>query len=637
VLELPATDYALSPYTGWTRTHWLTVADTLLRGVRPFASPGHALINLPGPASRSGRWSDGLEGFARTFLLAAFRLAGSSRREEPAMTELADWYALGVAAGTDPKSPERWPTLLEKGQAKVECASVALALHLTRDWIWNRLDDQVRQHVVAWMADMIGTSTPNNNWIWFVNLTQAFLKSVGGPWRPDDIERNLAKTESWYVGDGWYSDGDVERGAKRNFDYYNGWAMHFYPLWYSRIIGADALLDTYQHRLSRFLTDAQHLVGADGAPLFQGRSLTYRFAMLAPFWTGAVFGATPLAPGLTRRLASGVLSHFVRAGVPDERALLPLGWYHAFPSIRQDYSGPGSPYWVSKGFAGIALSADHPVWTEQEQPMAIETADVAVALRGPGWLVSGTTADGVVRMVNHGGDHARPGLPDADDPFYDRFSYSTLCAPDLGRSDHVTPIDSHVALIDEDGRASLRRPYERVDLDGRTAVSWHRTHWDPQSQTRFGPVLTVASVLRGQVEVRIVRVDDPPDRPLWLRVGGAALADDRPPATMAAGAWAEVRRADDMTSAVTGLLGDVEAGVTERKDANPFGRYSTCPLVRGTAPVTSGAVYAVAIQLGRGGTTDGVNVTLTEDDVVTVSWPDGERDEVWLEAPPRSA
>jgi hypothetical protein len=648
VFDLPPPDHALSPLTGWTRAHWTTTADRLLAAVRPYASPGHALIDLPGPASASGRWSDGLEGFARTFLLAAFRLAGSDRAETAAMTELADRYALGVDRGTDPRSPERWPTLHEKGQAKVECASVAIALHLTRAWIWDRLTDRVRDQVVTWMADMIGTWTPNNNWIWFQNVTEAFLRSVGGPWRAEDIDRNLALTESWYVDDGWYSDGDHDQGGNRNFDHYNGWAMLFYPLWYCRILGEDTpdgLLDTYTGRLSRYLGGAQHLVGADGSPLFQGRSLTYRFAALATFWAGEIFDATPLPHGRTRRLASGMLRHFLDRGAVDDRSLLTLGWHHRFTAIRQPYSGPGSPYWASKGFAGLMLPADHPVWTDIEQQQVIEREDVAVALTGPGWVVSGTAADGVVRIANHGGDHARADTPDAGDPYYDRLAYSTVCAPDIGEPDHTSPVDSHVALIAEDGSASLRRPWQRVAVEGRTGVSRHRPHWSRDQPRRWllGPVLTTASVLRGAVEVRIVRIEAvdtlpafdqadtaPHPGPWRLRIGGAAVA-----ASVALGLEdAVVRRADGLVSAVVPLRGAATTGVTERRDANPFGRYSACPWAITTAPVAAGEVYAVAVLLGREPPIEaaaGIGVDVGE--VVTVRWPDGQIDDVPLGGP----
>ena len=57
----------------------IALADTLLAATRRFASPSGALIRLPGPTSASGAWSDGLEGYARTFLLAAFRANAADR------------------------------------------------------------------------------------------------------------------------------------------------------------------------------------------------------------------------------------------------------------------------------------------------------------------------------------------------------------------------------------------------------------------------------------------------------------------------------------------------------------------------------------------------------------------------------
>lgn len=425
-------DRLLSPHTGWTRAHWEALADAQLTAVRPYSTAGHALLHLPGPASRNGRHSDGLEGFARTFLLAGFRLARSGDNDPHGH---AGWYAEGLAAGTDPHSPERWPSMRACGQAKVECASVAIALHETRPWIWDRLDDSVRQRIVAWMTELLGSEVPDNNWVWFRAITSAFLRSVGAPWSAPDIDHAIARTEAWYAGEGWYSDGGGTGGPLRHFDHYSGWAMHYYPLWYCRVSGdaADpALLARYRARLRRYVDDAQHLVAADGAPLYQGRSLTYRYATLCPLWAGAVFDATPLPPGRTRRLASGVLRHFTEAGCFDARGLQPLGWHGEFTAIRQPYSGPGSPYWSSKGFTGLVLPADHPVWTEKEEELPVEAGDVRRTLTAPGWLVSGTAADGIVRVVNHGSDHASGDgtAPEADDPVYSRLAYASHSAPD---------------------------------------------------------------------------------------------------------------------------------------------------------------------------------------------------------------
>lgn len=648
-------DRLLSPYTGWTRTHWEGLADEQLAAVRPYATDRHALLHLPGPASRSGRHSDGLEGFARTFLLAGFRLAHSGDTDPGGH---AEWYAEGLTAGTDPRSPDHWPTLRECRQAKVECASVAIALHETRPWIWDRLDDGVRQRIIAWMTDMLGSEVPDNNWVWFRAITSAFLRSVGGPWSAPDIDHAIARTEEWYAGDGWYADGGDTGGALRHFDYYSGWAMQYYPLWYCRISGADAdpaLLPRYRARLRRYLEDAQHLVAADGAPLYQGRSLTYRYAMLCPLWTGAVFDATPLPAGRTRRLASGVLRHFTEAGCFDGRGLQPLGWHGEFPAIRQPYSGPGSPYWSSKGFAGLVLPAEHPVWTEKEEALPIENQDVRRTLTAPGWLVSGTAADGVVRVVNHGSDHAFGDGVDAeaDDPVYSRLAYATHAAPDSTDASLNDPLDSHIALLDAEGRPSHRRPLTRLHLGVRTAVSRHRAHWplgpvpapyahDPAPDFRTGPWITTASVLNGPLEVRLTRVDGPLEEPLRLRLGGYCLATAEPPlAHEASGPAAWVRRPAGLSSTVVALRGFDEAGIATARDANALGPYSATPWLGTAAEVRPGTVYAALVCLSGviegPATAETVHLEVSYDGdgtaLASVTWPDGTEDNVRLEPP----
>ncbi|MZE81568.1 DUF2264 domain-containing protein, partial [Streptomyces sp. SID5475] len=93
---LPPEDRALSPRTGWTRAHWEAAADGLLAAVAPYATPGRAFHHLPGGRpSFSGHRSDGLEGYARTFLLAAFRIAGAGGADPHG---LLGRYADGLAA-----------------------------------------------------------------------------------------------------------------------------------------------------------------------------------------------------------------------------------------------------------------------------------------------------------------------------------------------------------------------------------------------------------------------------------------------------------------------------------------------------------------------------------------------------------
>src|SRR5690606_23184691 len=96
-LPLPDEDTERSPVTGWTRTHWATVADNLLLAARRYASDGGAHLDLPGRPSRSGVLSDGLEGWARTFPLAAMRVRGEAGADPHGHL---DFYRRGVVAGT---------------------------------------------------------------------------------------------------------------------------------------------------------------------------------------------------------------------------------------------------------------------------------------------------------------------------------------------------------------------------------------------------------------------------------------------------------------------------------------------------------------------------------------------------------
>ncbi|PZG01806.1 DUF2264 domain-containing protein [Micromonospora deserti] len=632
-MRFPAENWRLSRYTGWTRAHWEMAADETLAAVRRFASARHALIDLPGPVSAFGGHSDGLEGFARTFLAAGFRLVHGGDGG------LAQWYAEGIAAGVDPNSPERWPSLEDVPQARVEAASIALAMHESRSLIWDALDDRVRQQVVEWLAQAVGLQYPASNWVWFQNITEAFLRSVNGPWLKEDIDRNIEMTEAWYRRDGWYTDGVGAGRTTRKFDWYAGWAMNFYPLWYCRMSAEHAepaLWARYRERLRAYLDGAQHLFGANGSPLLQGRSLTYRFATTAPFWAGALFDATPLPPGRTRRLASGTLRHFVAKGGWDAQGLQPIGWHHAFEPIRQPYSGPGSPYWSSKGFAGLVLPADHPVWTDPEEPLEVEERDMQVTLHAPGWLVSGTKSDGVVRVVNHGSDAQPEGTLGVDDPNYARHAYSTHTGPGYAKLSREAPVDNHVALIDASGSVSHRRPLAPMSIAGRIGVSRHRAHWPdgpmpdafvwpPEPpQFRVGPLVTTASVLRGAVEIRVVRVEE--DCDCLLRVGGFQVDG----AAGVDGGMARVVRKDGLASIVIGLRGLAEGAVIATDGADVFSSRSAVPVVTSRIPLTVGEIYAAAVILTGAALPEVLPRIDVNGDEVSVAWADGQADVVSL-------
>jgi hypothetical protein len=604
-----------------SKTDLVRHADRLLSSARRYASPGHARIVLPGPEGGYGREIDGLEGFARTFLLAGFLIAG---QRGAGRDDLADWYATGIATGTDPASPQRWVRLDEHPQAKVEAAALALILDLTRPWIWDRLKPGVQQHVVDYLAPAVGDdSYPRINWVWFRLVVQTFLRSVGGPSSLTEMAEDLATHDTFERAGGWMSD-----GPERTYDHYAGWALHLFPILWSRMAGAADLAaprrDRDVARLDRFLLDAVALIGADGAPLVQGRSLIYRFAAAAPFWAGALAEVPSLPPGLLRHAATSIVGHFAAHGAPDERGLLTVGWHGPWPRLAQSYSGPGSPYWASMGLLGLALPDDHPVWTADPEPLPVQAGDTLRAVPAPGWLVSGTQADGIVRVVNHGTDHATEGSTLADSPLYARLGYSTVTAPVLDESGWTDPVDQSVVLIDPAGRCShrtgMRTVTTRIDGGVGIAGSVTRAHWvhsEPGGPghgggrtgwSRPAGKITVFSLVRGPWELRLVRLDDLEPAAVRLRIGG----------------WPVV---GSLTSRIThvpidGTPGEIAAGVTVHDDAGPLGSPVRVPWL--DHEPRTGCWIATLVELSAAAGTGECRAALAGAEI-RIDWPDGVR------------
>ncbi len=540
-LSLPAPDRSLSPRTGWGRAHWEAVADHLVDGILRHRSPGGALLRPPGRVSWSGEVSDGLEGFARSFLLASFRLVGAGG-EDP-----RGWlgrYAEGVGAGAGGVEP--WPAIVDRGQALVEAASLVIGLRLTREWLWERLDDAVRQRVVSWLSGALRAQPVDNNWWLFSVLVADFLESVGAGSRAGDelVARGLERVESFYVGGGWYSD-----GPNRSFDYYNGWAMHFYLGLRGYLFGAgDA---GHVERLRVFLGDYVGFFDDDGGMIHFGRSLTYRVASVAPLWLGALLGASPCGAGETRRIASGTLRHFVeRRAIRD--GVWTAGWYGAHEATLQAYSGSASPYWAAKGFLGLVLPADHPVWTECET----DTRGAEVrSLPGPGFLLHG---GGAARLVNHGSDH--PG-----DPLYDRIAYSSRTGPTVGSAGGAAD-NTFAVLVGGEwrGRSSLEPVGIGVD-------------WAASRHVVGGVVVDAVSVVRGGSEVRVHRVSEVAS----VRHSGWALVAAE---SVVSGDAVETS-GEGMSASLVGLSGYAGASAVTAVDGTAFGAPAVVPVLEGVGDV----------------------------------------------------
>ncbi|MGW1227199.1 DUF2264 domain-containing protein [Streptomyces sp. NPDC001515] len=611
-LELPADDRVLSPRTGYTRAHWEAAADGLLKAAWRWATPEGALLDLPGRPSASGVRSDGLEGYARTFLAAAFRVAGAGGADPHGWLGR---YADGLAAGT--RTPgrddaESWPLIRDHtvfGQPMVESASVAIGLRLTRPWLWDRLDPAVRDRAEEWLRGALRHTPAANNWYLFPYTVAGFLESVG---RGDAEtararERGRALMEVWYRGQGWYADGDG-----RAFDHYNGWALHLYPVLDAHLSGEAEPAALYGARLREHLEGFGLLFGGDGAPVYFGRSLTYRFAAGAAVGLGAVTGDTPLTPGASRRVISGALRYFLDRGAAGTDGLLSLGWHGPHEATLQPYSGPSSPYWASKAFVSLLAPADHPLWTATEEPAPAEGPDRVLALPAPGLLVQSTRADGIVRLHNHGSDHLRPHEGEhatQDDPLYSRQAYSTVTGPTA----RANAADNHLAVV-VDGLRSRRRAIRPLGAGGGEgwawAASWHRPVFPHGAATEPGLRVESVTVVRGRFELRVHRVCCAPP--------GARVEET---------GWATGPESG-LLSALHGLHGWTERDEVRAPQGTAYTPWAVLPRLGANADGTGilVALASLTAEPEAAGLVTAVSEARVEEDTVEVTWArDGAR------------
>ena len=515
--------------------------------------------------------SDGLEGFARTFLLAAFRVAGEAGRDPHGHFEL---YREGLLEGTRTDSQEAWLPITDRSQPMVEAASIVLGLQLTKPWLWDALPAAQQAQVAAWLQGSSRSTCVDNNWVLFQVMIAEFLAGAGFEHNADHIERGLDRLEDWYVGGGWYRDGDND-GTGDFFDYYCGWAMHLYPiLWAEFAAGrhpkADDRLELYRTRLATFLDHHVRFFGSNGAPVFQGRSLIYRYAAVAPLFMGEAIAATPLNPGQTRRIASGAAKFFLDGGAYDD-GLPSLGWLGAFEPMTQEYSGPASPYWTSKAFVGLLLPADHPVWTAVEEPSPLEVNNGLKRAEAPNYLLHSTAADGIARLLNHGSDKYY--APGPDDPLYRRLAYSSHTAPLFTQH----PVDNHFAILNDVGTPSRRARIHRLTAGHKQAASWHAPVWNDTDDPADSPWrAATGTAAAGGYELRVHAVVAQVGSGWTIRDGGYALAGDSPVEDRD-GVLTDGR----LHTAIWPLYGYTVNGTYRAEGVSPIGGLAACGYLEG--------------------------------------------------------
>ncbi|MDE6646422.1 MAG: DUF2264 domain-containing protein [Prevotella sp.] len=296
--------------------------------------------------------------------------------------QLREWALQSYKNAVDPSSPD-YLLWRKEGQTLVDAAYIAESLIRGYDALWKPLDEQTKQRYITEFTQLRRVDPPYTNWLLFSSTIESFLAKVGAPHDNYRISMAIRKTEEWYVGDGWYSDGQ----GTFAFDYYSSYVFHaMYLETLQNMIDArqGGWGIDYKRFRQRALRRAQkhavvleRFISPEGTfPVF-GRSIPYRMATMQPLALMAWYQTLPaeLSNGQVRRALTKVMHRmYDHQNNFNEGGFLTIGFCGSQPGVADWYTNNGSLYMTSLSLMPLGLPADHPFWTDAEQPTTQEKA-----------------------------------------------------------------------------------------------------------------------------------------------------------------------------------------------------------------------------------------------------------------------
>ncbi|KAF1922536.1 uncharacterized protein M421DRAFT_10494 [Didymella exigua CBS 183.55] len=472
-----------------TRDDFVRAAFALIKPLDQYKSPQNARIKIA--TSTGAGFSETaaqLEGFARPLWVVADLL-----RSDRDSVQLKTWID-GIKAGTDPRSPEYWGDLSSFDQRMVEMESIAYAL-LSNPIAFGFNDDHVaRNNLASWLSQINDHNIPQSNWLWFrvlVNLALTRVLNVPLAELKHNIDESLQTLDTFYLGEGWSSDG-LWCDERKQADYYSG----SYAIQFAQLLFVKFAPDYDEERTVRYTEQANQFArtywryfGPSGAAIPFGRSLTYRFAFAA-FWAAVVAADVYISAPLDQlSVVKGLLGRHLRwwaqkphifnaDGTPN------IGYTYPNMYLAEDYNSPQSVYWCLKSLIVLGIPEDHPFWSCEELPCPTPDATKQVERVWPPRHVLCNTFEH--HFLLSSGQSTRKKFK-AREAKYGKFAYSSAfgfsvpCGPFLEQ----IASDSTLAVSLDDGEESWkvrRDPYDvsaAIFIVGNEEVSTLASTWRP--------------------------------------------------------------------------------------------------------------------------------------------------------------
>lgn len=421
----------------------------------------------------------GLEAFSRPLWGLGPFWAGGGQKD-------ITWklYIEGIQNGVDPTHEEFWGYPGDYDQRTVETASFGLTLALHGEELFEELTDESKENLVDWLQSVNDAKTPDNNWNLFKVMVNVGLSKLGVEGNESKNEEAFERLESYYLGNGWYSDGLTEQK-----DYYVSFAIHFYCLIYSEMMKNEdpKKAKLFKDRAAIFAKDFIYWFSADGSSFPFGRSMTYRFAQTS-FWTAMAFAGVEAIPwGQVKGIVLRHLRWWMQQPIFTKDGVLSIGYGYPNLIMSEDYNAPGSPYWAFKSFLILALSEKHPFWIEEEQYMP-QLFEVKVE-KEPQMIICRDKYNKHVYALTSG-QYAGFEPPHTAEK-YSKFAYSNQFGFSISRENYGLnhgAYDSMLALSEKDNYWRARRTCENVDVQGEFIYALWKPWHDVTIETWLIPI-----------------------------------------------------------------------------------------------------------------------------------------------------
>lgn len=271
----------------------------------------------------------------------------------------------GLKNAVNPESPD-YLVFGKPYQPLVDAAFLAQGLLRAKTQLWDNLDQQAKEWMIAEFKRSRNIKPWENNWLLFASMVEAALLEFTGQCDMDRLTYGVYKfRDEWYKGDALYGDGPAF-----HMDYYNSFVIHpmltdvLLMMKKHNIEGAD-FIDTQMPRLTRYAEQLERFISPEGTFPAVGRSIVYRFGAFHALAQAGLMQVLPerVKPAQVRCALTAVIRNMMKSPKNfDADGWLRVGFTGEQIDMSESYINTGSVYLCAVGLLPLGLPATNEFW-----------------------------------------------------------------------------------------------------------------------------------------------------------------------------------------------------------------------------------------------------------------------------------